>query len=283
MGADDELVLVAAHRAERDFRAGQFLLQFLLQFPAPVVEEMVFLLVPGEGGGGEDLALVRPEQATGVDFGMLEDELKLFSRGGVDTDNGRFVPADVGRGVEILVVVGEEERIGAFTEVRAQDFLERFVFRRPGQQLGVHPVGLHRGAHPPVVIGDPRGHTTGILRHHFHFAVARVEAEHVEHAGVALVHADEQMVLVVAQVVDHADADAGERREVATIAAVRIDGIKMEIFVPAVVLQVDNLVLGRPEIPRDVALGRIGQPPRFADTVGGLDEHIEPVFPRGEP
>ena len=283
MGADDKFVLLAAHRTECDFLTEEFFLQLGLQLAAPIVEEMVFLLVAGEGGGGEDFAFVGPEQKLRVDLGMLEKQLDLLARDRIKAHDGGLVASKIGGRVEILVVVGEKERTDTLAEIRAEHFLERLVFRGAGQQLGVDPVGLHRGAHFALMIGDPGGHAAGVFRDEFHFAVARVEAKDVEDARVALVHANEEVVLVVAKIIDHSDPDPGKRREVAAVGAVHIDRVEVEIFIPAIVLQVNNLILRRPEIAGDVALGRIGQAPRFAAAIDRLDKNIEAVFPRRHP
>ena len=47
---------------------------------------------------------------------------------------------------------------------------------------------------------------------------------------------------LIAQVVDHTDADPGERREIFRLRAVGIDRVEMEVFIPAVVLRGRRLV-----------------------------------------
>ena len=282
VSSDDEFVLLTIGRAEHDLLAGELFLQLGLEVAAPVVEKMVFLLVAGKSRGGEHLALVRTDQTADIDLGMFEDDLLLLPRGGIEAHDGRLVAADIGRGIEILVVVGEEERIGAFAEVGANHLLEWLVRRGAGEQLGIDAVGLHRGPHLTVVVRDPGGDTAGILRDQFHLPVAGVEPEDIKDTRVAFVHADQEMVLIITQVIDHADPHPGKGREVAAVAAVGVDRVEMEILVSAVVLQVDDLVLRRPKVAGNVTLGRIGQALRVAAT-HRLDENIEAVFPRRHP
>ena len=279
----DEFVLVAIHRNERDFGAGELLLEFFLKLAAPIVEELVFRLVARVDRRGENLALFRGEQPARIDFGMLEEHLEFLARFRVETDDGRFVAAEIRGGVELLVVEGEEGGIDALAEVRAEDFAEGLVLRGAVEQLGIHAIGLRRGANLALVVGNPRSDAAGILRDEFHRAGARVEAEDIEDTRIALVHADEEVVLVITQVIDHTDTDPGEWREILRLRAVGIDRVEMEVFIPAIVLQVNDLVLGRPEIAADVALGCRSQAPRLRAAVDRLDEYVEPVLPWREP
>ena len=281
--ADDEFVLIAVFRNQSDFIARELLLQLLLQRAAPFVEEVVFRFVAREGRSGEDFALLGSDQPAGINLGMLEENFQLFAVLGVEADDGRLVAAEIRGGVEFLVVESEEGGVDALAEVCAQDFSERLVFLGTVEQFGIHTVGLHRGADFAVVVRDPRRHAAGIFRDEFHLAGARVETENVENARIALVHADEEVVLVVAQVIDHADANFRKRREIFLPGTVGIDRIKMEVFVPAVVLQVDDLVFGRPKISADITLGRRGETARLGAAVDRLDKDIEPTFPRRHP
>ena len=282
VGSDDEFVLLTIGRAEHDLLTGELFLQLGLEVAAPIVEEMVFLLVAGECGGGEHLALVRTDQTADIDLGMFEDDLLFLPCGGIEAHDGCLVAADIGRRIKILVVIGEEERIGAFAEVGANHLFEWLIRRGAGEQLGIDAVRLHRGPHLTVVVRDPGGDTAGVFRDQFHLPVAGVETENIEDTRIAFVHTDQEMVLIITQVVDHADPHPRKGREVTAVAAVSVDRVEVEILIPAVVLQVNDLVLRGPKVAGDVALGRTGQTLRVAAT-HRLDENIEAAFPRRHP
>ncbi len=155
VGRHYPLRFVLGVRLRDDFVARQFFLQGFVQGFALRIEEFVLGFPGGVADIGQHLAFLRVGKSVDVDFGMFIQQLFFLRRFRIEDDDRLFVAAKVGRGVELLVVEGKEQRADRILEGSRQHGFERLAFRRAIQQAGVDAVGSGRGAHLAVVIGNP--------------------------------------------------------------------------------------------------------------------------------
>ncbi len=215
-----------------------------------------------------------------VDLGIFVELLQLLAVGRVDRHDRLFVAADVGNGVEILVIEGEELRTELFAEVGREHFLERRLFIRAGEQAGVDPVGLGRGADDAGVVGDPAIDFARILRHQFHFARRYVETEGIENFRITLVQRDEDIGLGdVGEVVDDLAPHFRERGHVLHLAALQVDALEVEILIAFIVHSVDEEVVPFPAVVANVAILFARDALRLA-ALDRTHEDVHARFPR---
>ena len=197
----------------------------------------------------------------------------------VDQHQRLLVAAAVGQCVEALVVGGEELRVDLGLVVGRDDGLERAGGAVAVQHRAVGAVARHRHAHAAGMVGLPADDVAGVLRHQRRGAGLQVDAEHVEHLGIALVVADQHVARVVGQVVLQRGAHARVGRQVADLAGERVDGHHVEVLVAAEVLVVQDPAAALPVVEVDVARGLLGELPRLADQPTSLQRLHEDVAP----
>ncbi len=115
-------------------------------------------------------------------------------------------------------------------------------------------------------------------------AGVHVEQVDVEHRGVAVVEADEDLVLVLVRAADDLHAGVLERGQRRLLAARHVDAVEQEILVARLVLHVEQaLAVAGPEILPDGAIG--GAVIAWASSGLGLGRHphVEHAVARRQP
>ncbi len=129
------------------------------------------------------------------------------------------------------------------------------------------------------MIGDPAGDVAGVLRQKGKRPGCEIQTICIEHLGIALVQADDHLVVVILAIVDDLGTDLVERREVREVLAVSIDGHQMIVLVAGEVLQIDDATRALPEVSGDIPFGLAGDAHRRS-AGARLHEHVHAALVR---
>ena len=97
----------------------------------------------------------------------------------------------------------------------------------------------------------------------FHLAGIDVDAVDIENPFIPLVHADQHLIFNIFKPIDDPDAYLLKRSYFFEVGTVDIHGIKFEIFIAAVVLDIHNPTVVRPGITGNIPLSCTGNPAGF--------------------
>jgi len=248
--------LVPAHGGDDDLVVRKALFQLLLERGSLLVEEVVAKAVRCEARSGDHLSLPGAEERTHVDIRVFEEQLLVLDSLRVEDEDRRLVPPEVRRDVEFFVVEREEERRHAFSEVRGQDVPEGLVLLVAVEKRRVHSVGAHRDPQLSIVVRHPPRDIPRVLLQQRQISRRQVQPIDVEEALVPSVHADQEKVVLLLKAVDDGHAGILERRQLARLGPVGRDGVEPVVLIAAPVLKVDDPVVPRPEVGRDIPLRR---------------------------
>ncbi|MNX22226.1 hypothetical protein D3C86_522050 [compost metagenome] len=270
VGGDDELVFVAVGALDDEIVSAQPGGQLLVQGLGFGIEELVLRLVGLVGGHRQHAALARERGAVQVHRVGREDFFFGVGVGRVDDHQRQLVAPAVAQRVEPLVVEGEECRADAGAVIGGDQGAEIRGFVVAVEQGGVQPVAGDGGAHLARVVGLPADDVAGILRHQHGRAGVDIDAIDVEHFGVALVVADQDVFGVVFEVVLDARAHALVGSQVGDRARLGVDGQHVVVLIAAKILLVQHDVRALPEIGADVARGFAGELAGLAHQLAAL-------------
>jgi hypothetical protein len=216
---------------------------------------------------------------------VLGDDLEFLAGHEVDAHEARFIRTE-GRGrVEGPAIGGEIYGTAVFAERPGDEIAPRFAgaIAHP-QRLAAVGVALgHGAANLEVRVGEPAQHVPGVLGVQHDRAGHQIDAIHIEHAAVAQVQSHENFVGMVAVGNDVGGADALKRRQIPDHLRLQIGGVDVPVFIPAAVLQVDQVpaVLG-PELDADPPVRVVGDHGVVILTDRSHPNVQHPCFGRGD-
>jgi hypothetical protein len=210
---------------------------------------------------------------------VLEDRF-LFLRGFWIENNDRcFIAAQVRRCVDLLVVVGEEQRIQGFLEVGLDDLFELARFVSAVEQSRIDAIRGCDHAQLAVVVGNVAAVVARVFDQEFQLSGIHIDAIGIEEALVALVDRNEHVLGIVLEVIDHTHAHFIKGRQIFRILPVCIHGIEAKVLVTTGVLDENDPAVAGPGEPGDVPFLCTGHPDCFLGA-HFLNVNIHPVFPR---
>ena len=235
---------------------------------------------------GLDLAgFLVADRAADIGTLVLSDHARL-ARLDIHRDQRGGVAAAAVEPVERLAVGREPGRAGGeriFEPGAAEGLFFHDIVRHAEEIHAAFRIGPQREPHVEIVVGDEARVALVLDQHR---QLARVEIEHVDVVilRIAVVEADEDLVLDPVRSADELDArilEIGQRR---LGAGFQVHAVEQEVLVPALVLDVEQaLAVGRPEILADRAVACLGHDLRIVEIVGRSHPDVEHAVRRREP
>jgi len=102
------------------------------------------------------------------------------------------------------------------------------------------------------VIAEPIRDVTPVFSYNLHLTAVDIETVNVKELWIALVHAEEDVFVIVDQFIQQHTFDVVQRGEIDVIAAIPIDRDQPHVFVTVFIHSVDDPLVVGPEIALDV-------------------------------